>query len=327
MKIKTKIFFANVIAVAIAFVLLSTSCVFVPKDFTAPDESSKYPEVGGDAVDPNLKRGLCYNSLTETEAAVLSKSKVSWVYNWGESPSESEEKYFASNKNLSFMPMAWGKNFDEVKLRKYLSAHPETKYLLTFNEPMMTSNVGGCNMSPENAAKLWPRLEKIATDYNLFLVSPALTYGYEKIEDGKIYGTPESWLDEFILEYKKMFSKKPRFDYLALHCYMDYSSATLWFCNTYATKYSKKVFLTEFCAWDGDQNQTPHQSAEEQCKSMIEKIDALDKNKNVAYYAWFMSHGNITTVPYNSIFDYGVNDANRNGRLTELGKKYCELKE
>lgn len=265
------------------------------------------------------KRGLCYNELNEAELSALKEGGVAWGYNWA----GSEENPEIGGDAFAFMPMVWGggEDFEDMfsKAEAYLSSHPEAEFLLGFNEPMMKNQYGGCDMTPHEAALLWPRLEKLAEKYKVALVSPALTWGFEPLTgDGKIYVAPEDWMNAWAEEYKALYGRLPHYDYLALHSYMDYPSAVMWFCNHYSAYFNKPVLLTEFCAWDSDQNQTPHKSEQGQISSMSQKIEALDANENVAGYAWFMSHAEVTKVPYNSVFIQKGAD----GKMTRLGKIY-----
>lgn len=268
------------------------------------------------------KRGMCYNHFTPEEEAVMLNSKVTWCYNWAQAPGE---KNIGPESSVEFMPMIWGagEDFDLMmnQAREYLSKTPGVKVLLGFNEPMMKNKYGGCDLTPLEAAKLWPQIEDLAKEFNLELASPALTWGFEALSDGKIYGAPEEWLDTFIAEYKKINGKEPHFDYLVLHSYMDYPSAVMWFCDKYSDYYNKKVLLTEFCAWDQDPNQMPHQSLEAQISSMTQKVEAMDNDEKVAGYAWFMSHAAVDSMPYNSVFT----KFKGKGDLTELGKVYLYM--
>lgn len=279
-------------------------------------------------TNPTGKRGLCYNHLNAAEAAALKGTKsqsdaeansLCWVYNWA-LPSDDAEYARLKANGIEFVPMAWGATFSEADLRAFYKAHPECNYLLGFNEPMMTGKDGGCAMTPEQAANLWPRLEALADEFGLKLVSPALTYGYEKV-GGTVYGTPEAWMDAFIKAYQKKHGKDPRFDYLALHCYMNWPEAMEGYCKRYAEMYGKQVWLTEFCAWEYD-NGGQNESMEAQTKSMQEKVAWLDKSSYVARYAWFMSHGNKDSIPYNSIFVADNKTKDGDGSLTDLGKAY-----
>lgn len=275
------------------------------------------------AQDLTSKRGICYNDFTEKEISVLEKSNVTWGYNWYQ---DSGSSRIGPENTFDFLPMVWGGGSDfEDMIRRadiYLSSHKNVKCLLGFNEPMMKEQYGGCNLTPKDAAEKWPLLEELAEKYNVKLTSPALTWGFEALSDGIVYGSPEHWLDTFIEEYKKLNEgKAPHFDYLALHSYMDYPSAVMWFCSTYGKRYGKKVLLTEFCAWDQDPNQRPHQDKDEQISSMTQKVEAMDTEDLVEGYAWFMSHAEVDKIPYNSVFT----KKGSKGTLTELGKVYLYM--
>ncbi|MCR5218274.1 glycosyl hydrolase [Treponema sp.] len=269
------------------------------------------------------KRGLCYNSLSEKERSCLENSNVSWGYNWYQNPGDSG---LGPEKAVDFLPMIWGggEDFEDMikRTEEYLFTHKNVKCILGFNEPMMKKQYGGCELTPAEAAEKWPQLESLALKFNTKLASPALTWGFEPLSDGIVYGSPEMWMDTFIEEYKKLNKgKEPHYDYLALHSYMDYPSAVMWFCSTYGSRYNKKVLLTEFCAWDQDQNQIPHQDKYEQISSMTQKVEAMDSEDIVAGYAWFMSHAQVKNIPYNSIFT----KINSKGKLTELGQVYLYM--
>ena len=315
---------ASIIKKITLLLLLATagvlsSCIFLPSDDEYEITNALYG-IGTGAY--GAKRGMCYEGMNSAEMTALASGTVTWAYNWTEDPyrknDSSVDTQIGPGKSLEFVPMVWGGSFDEAKLRSYLDAHAGVKYLLGFNEPMMTNTYGGCALTPAEAAALWPSVEQIADDYDLSLVSPALTYGFEEI-GGTVYGTPESWMDAFIEAYKTANGRNPRFDYLALHSYMDYPSAVLGFCDRYAAMYGKKIFLTEFCAWSADESS--HLSLSGQITTMTQKIEALDQDDNVAGYAWFMSHGSVSSVPYNSVFQSYDGD----GSLTELGKIYCYM--
>ena len=269
------------------------------------------------------KRGMCYNSFTEDEVKVLEDSNITWAYNWYQNPGKDK---IGPDHKIEFMPMIWGagEDFDDMvtRTKEYLAANKNIKCLLGFNEPMMKAQYGGCALTPKEAAEKWPVLEQIAEEYKVELAGPALTWGFEPLSDGKIYGAPEAWMDEFISEYKKLNkNREPRYDYIVLHSYMDYPSAVMWFCSTYGNRYNKKVLLTEFCAWDQDPNQIPHQDKNEQITAMTQKVEAMDTEEIVEGYAWFMSHAEAEKIPYNSVFTKKGSD----GSLTDLGKVYLYM--
>ena len=282
------------------------------------------------------KRGLCENNPHYTRAWADSlKAGVSWTYNWAATPSP-DGLDTGADDDIIFAPMCWNHRFDERKLRTYLNSHPRTKMLLGFNEPNFTSGDGGSNILPSVAAQYWPKVEQIAADYGLTLVSPAMNFGYQKLSDGKVWGLDE-WLGAFIEEYQKRNDgRDPRLDCIALHTYMNWASAVDWYVNEYLYAEErdprllayfqrngrKKVMLTEFCAWEGDKDGFVT-SEESQLDQMVEKVRVLEQSRNVAGYAWFMGIGGSFTnsSPYYHIFT----GSDKALEFTELGLVYTHL--
>lgn len=256
------------------------------------------------------KRGISQNGFTYPEEITALSPGISWYYNWGTTPSKIEEKVVGPGTSIDFVPMAWNGNFDEQKLREYLDSHPGVKYLLGFNEPNFKKQA---NMTPAQAVEIWPKLEKIASDFNLEIVGPALNYSPDAP-----YKDPVTWYDEFF-----KLAPNARVDYLALHCYMITSDALINFVNKIANRYNKKIWLTEFCAWD---NLTYDQTARTiQRDEMVRKVEALELNSAVAKYSWFKAK-NSDTYPYYALLKY-KNDAAGipAGTLTDLGEIYVNM--
>ena len=246
------------------------------------------------------KRGIAYGYHTEADMAIVSKG-LSWWYNWYYQP-ESMVSATYSNYNMDFVPMAWGKSFDETGMRAYYASHPNVKYLLGFNEPNFLSQA---NMKPSEAAAAWPKLEKIAKDCGLKIVGPAVNYSGDPVqENGVSYSNPFTYLDAF-------FAACPncQVDYIAVHNYMCYSGALSDYINQFK-KYGKPIWLTEFACWD-QQNITLYM----QKGLVLGALDYLESEPMVFRYAWF--NGNRTGgYPYLNLYD------SQSGKLTELGQLY-----
>ncbi|MBO4550563.1 MAG: carbohydrate-binding protein, partial [Bacteroidaceae bacterium] len=282
------------------------------------------------------KRGLCENNPHYTRAWADSlKVGISWTYNWATTPNP-DGLYTGAEDDILFAPMCWNHRFDERKLRNYLDSHPSTKILLGYNEPNFTTSDGGSNIIPSVAAQNWPKVEQIAEDYGLTLVSPAMNFGYQKLSDGKVWGLDE-WLGAFIEEYQNLNDgQDPRMDCIALHTYMNWASAVDWYVNEYLYSEErdprllayferngrKKVMLTEFCAWEGDKDGFVT-TEESQTDQMVEKVRVLEQSPNVAGYAWYMGIGGSFTnnFPYYHIF--GGSD--KTLQFTDLGLVYTHM--
>jgi len=232
------------------------------------------------------KRGLAYGFHSYNDVEALTP-EVSWWYNWSETPDTSIFDNF-SNYTYEFIPMTWNGDFNEEVLRSFLTNHPETKYLLAFNEPNFLEQA---DMTPSEVVALWPTLEKIADDFNLEIVSPAVNFcGNCVTENGTTYNSPFDYLDDF-------FEQCPncRVDHIAIHSYMNTIEALSWYVNEFK-KYNRPIWVTEFAGWEENGN---IESIDDQINYMISAVDYLESESDVFRYAWFIGRNNgINNYPY-----------------------------
>lgn len=262
----------------------------------------------------SFKRGFGENTLYYVEDLETLKPGNSWFYNWGNEPNAQVANYVGSEKGIEYIPMAWNGNYDVNKMKAYYAAHPNDKFLLGFNEPNFPDQG---NMLPSEAAEKWHDLEDFAKENNLILVGPAMNYAGSPLKDGKTWD-PYEWMDAFIEAYKKKYGTDPHFDYTAVHAYMDRADAVMSLVDGFAKKYGKKVWLTEFCAWED-----PNLTAETQQKYMIAKLKALETSDNVYRYAWFKAR-NANKYPYYNLLYYPTKTIKK-GTLTDLGFAYVHM--
>ena len=257
------------------------------------------------------KRGVSQNGFTYAEEITALTPGVCWYYNWDEVPSEIDMPVVGPGTDMEFCPMAWGSTFDEQGLRNYLTEHPGVKYLLGFNEPNFKNQA---NMTPAQAVEVWPRLEAIAEEFGLGLVGPAVNYSPDAP-----YTDPTTWYDEFFELYPEA-----RVDYIALHCYMVAADGVMNYINSVAERYGKKIWLTEFCAWDG--LTTDAESARKiQRDEMVRKVEALELSENVFRYSWFKAKG-ADSYPYYALLQYkNESQGIEAGTLTDLGTVYLYM--
>ena len=262
------------------------------------------------------KRGLAYGFHSSNDIQALTPS-VSWWYNWAVAPDADVADNF-QNYSYEYIPMAWDKNFDENRLRNFLSNHPETKYLLGYNEPNFLEQA---NMTPAEAASLWPILEAIADDYNLELVSPAVNFCGDCVpcddcvddQGNKVdtYTSPFDYLDDFF-----ELCVGCRVDHVAVHAYVDTIEALDWYINQFK-KYNRPIWVTEFAGWENDNDiSTP----EDQINYLISAVDFLESEDQVFRYAWFIGRYKEDSNP----FPY-INILADDGELTELGEAYIKM--
>lgn len=291
----------------------------------------------------SAKRGIGWdeqNLSLSTSVVEKMAPGIRWVYNWGVAPRNTEAG-LGPDEAMDFLPMCWNGGFDETALRTYLSSHPGVPVLLGFNEPNFRTQA---NMTPQQAAEAWPRLESIADDYGMELAAPALNFTGEVV-GGRAW-SPYEWLNEFFRLYPTA-----RVDYLTLHCYMNWYSSTLWFATEYFYKdlydaaktdvygryphlvayldayravngHFPRMYLTEFCAWEGNKDGFIL-TAESQIDQMTQKVQKLEQNDLVAGYAWFMGNaaGGASSYPYMSLFLRNAADS----PLSALGQVYVHM--
>ena len=249
------------------------------------------------------KRGIAYGYHSEADLKAVSEN-VSWWYNWSYKP-ESTVANVYQNYGMDFVPMTWNGSFNEAGLRAYYASHADAKFLLGFNEPNFTTQA---NMTPSVAAAVWPKLEKIAKDYGLKIVGPAVNYADKPVtENGVTYTDPIAYLDAFFAACTNC-----QVDYIAVHNYMCYAGALSGDIKRYK-KYNKPIWLTEFACWD-----QPSITLDMQKSYMIGAIDYLEGDTCIFRYSWF--NGNRSeSYPYLDLFK------TQSGQLTELGQLYVNF--
>lgn len=253
----------------------------------------------------SAKRGIAYDLADPNDLAALAPG-VSWWYAWGLRPNAGVPTDFRSRYAMDFHPMLWNGNFDSAEVQAYLLAHPDIRYLLLLNEPNLTDQA---NLTPAQAAALWPRYESIAERTGVKLVGPAITWG---TMPG--FSDPVVWLDAFYNAYRAANgSRDPRIDYLAFHWY-DYGlGAQL----DRLRKYGKPLWVTEFANWHSQADGAQIDTVAKQKAQMSEMVATCESRTDVFRYAWFT--GRWAADPHHTSL------LGASGELTELGRHYLTL--
>jgi hypothetical protein len=236
------------------------------------------------------KRGIAYGQQSVADMQALSAG-ITWWYNWSQNPDAGVVNDY-KRLGIEFVPMLWDERFDPTSSINGIPQGART--LLTFNEPNFFSQA---NLSPQQSADQWPRVEQIAKSRGLKIASPALNY----CGGGCWETNPFTYFDKF-------FSACPNceVDYLAVHWY----ACTVDALRNYVTqmkKYNRPIWLTEFACGDGDT------SLANQKAYLQGAVQYLESEPAVARYAWFS--GRTTAIP-------NVNLLAGSGVLTELGQMY-----
>lgn len=240
----------------------------------------------------SCKRGVAYGYHSVADLQAISRG-VGWWYNWSAKPDNDAVRATYAGMGVDFVPMVWDEKFDVATIDAQI---PDgAKYLLAFNEPNFGEQA---NLTPTEAAALWPKLEEIAKARGMKIVSPAVNYcgGSCNVKD------PFAWLDQF-------FAACPgcQVDYIAMHWYACTASALEGYLGKFA-KYGRPLWLTEFSCGDATDTSLPVQQ-----KYMKEALEVLEADTTVFRYAWFA--GRSTNRPSVSLLG-------ADGQLTELGEQY-----
>lgn len=254
-----------------------------------------------DRMPKSTKRGVAFSFQQVTDLPLMSPY-ISWDYNWGNAPTDNAATWFDANE-MDFCPMCWSGSYNADRIRAYVAAHPKTKYLLAFNEPNLTDQA---NMTPAQAAAVWPPVVALARELNLKLVSPAMNYGTLAG-----YSDPVKWLDEFFAQPGVSIDD---IDAISVHCYMA-SASSVWNYIEKFRKYNKPIWLTEFCAWDPVPG-----SVDVQMDYMCGVLNYLEQSPLVERYAWFIPRQSkkVDSAPYMQLLTH-----DDPADLTPLGQMYC----
>lgn len=263
------------------------------------------PASGAPPLVKSSKRGIAYDLASAEDLSALSPG-VSWWYDWGLRPNAAVPADYRARYGMDFQLMLWNGNFDSTEVTALLQSQPGIRHLLLLNEPNLTDQA---NLTPSQAAALWPRYEAVAAATGVKLVGPAITWG---TMTG--YADPVAWLDAFYAAYRSANGNRdPQIDYLAFHWY-DYGlGAQL----DRLTKYGKPFWVTEFANWHSQADGAQIDTVAKQKAQMTEMVATCESRSDVFRYAWFT--GRWSNDLHHTIL------LGANGVLTELGQHYLSL--
>jgi hypothetical protein len=221
-------------------------------------------------------------------------SSISWMYSWGLTPANTTCPQIQSGGSIHFEPMVWGAK--DVGQPAFTSS---ATHLLTFNEP---NNKGQSDLTPQQAAKLWPQVAATAKAAGLQLVAPVPS------------GADTAWLKQF---FQACGCEKDVVA-VALHPYVSTGKALKNALDTWST-FGKPLHVLEFNNGNGGKNA----SAAEQLAYMQEALPVLEADSRVVRYAWMSARD--AGVPGAALFQpvpAGADGKSAVSVLTALGKFY-----
>ncbi|MDI1480732.1 glycoside hydrolase family protein [Polyangium sp. y55x31] len=246
----------------------------------------------GGAAPAACKRGIAYGYHSVADLTALSNG-IGWWYNWAAKPDNADVAAAYAGLGVEYVPMAWG----EASLSALSAEVPaDARHLLGFNEPNFGSQA---NLTPTQAAALWPQIEDFAKQHDLAIVSPAVNFcgGTCNVAD------PFEWLDQFFAACQGC-----KVDYIAMHWYACDGGALTWYLQQFESKYTQKLWLTEFSCLDGSDTSEPAQQA-----YMKAALAILEADPRVERYAWFTGRSDFTS---------SIDLLGEGGELTPLGQTY-----
>jgi hypothetical protein len=266
----------------------------------AGNEGPKVAESGPGLSDGSVsvcKRGIAANATPSSALAPTGSTPgVSWWYDWSDNGA-------APPAGVEFVPMIWG----SAALGGPIPAG--AKYLLGFNEPNFKAQA---NLTPQQAAADWPKVEALAKAAGIPIVSPAMNFcGSASNSSGcsdPSVTDPYTWLKDFFAACTGC-----EVDYVAVHWYnCDLPSLQGYIEGNGAglqgfVQFGKPMWLTEFSCDNSH-------SVADQKAYMQAAVPWLESNPHVFRYSWFSASNIANALLVNS-----------NGTLTDLGTTYVSL--
>ncbi|PWN18347.1 hypothetical protein BCV69DRAFT_301478 [Microstroma glucosiphilum] len=231
-------------------------------------------------------RGIAWPWFSNTSALTFDGS--SWVYNW-----ELYEPTGGPIGSMEFVPMVR----TEADLQ-YLTSYQTVKdasWLMGFNEPDMSTDVGGSNINATYAAQLWKtHIAPLRSD-SLKLVAPA-------VSSSGAAGQGPSWLADFLAACDGCI-----FDAYAFHPYASNRWGVSALIDNFLELGHTPVWVTEFNTY------TPEESGAPFVEYMIDYFNNKT-TEEIARYSMISRVAQNTATQADLIY--------LNGSLTPAGETY-----
>ena len=179
------------------------------------------------------KRGLVYignNRHAAGDADIWhTNTALNWYYNYARQPTPE-----LRDTRLEFVPMYWGEPeetfLEDIKARK--QAGENITHVLGFNEPDMERDVGGSDMSPEDAAELWQEQIEPLKELGIKVGAPVVS------------GSPIGYA--WLKEWEEACDGNCNPDFMPIHWYGIFDAFAQWVANMSVTYPDLELWVTEF---------------------------------------------------------------------------------
>jgi len=245
----------------------------------------------------NPKRGIGF-SIAHGCDVLNNHDAVSWWYSWKPTSGfyrgycddpAAADAYARNNVGIEFVPMfnpgIPPQPFDAV-IEDNLQ---QARYLMAINEPERDDQA---DVTPLDAAKMWPEIVSIAKKYELQIVAPCTT----------VANSAKAWYRDWLADCTTLYGQPCEYDFTCFHSYLypwpctaelpwDYAclqnegqqildSIDYWY-----RKFGKPIWITEFACNAG--LPCDEKTNLELMKQMLPILDASNK---VFRYAWFSTN-------------------------------------
>ncbi len=264
--------------------------------------------------EPASKRGMAYIGDSDSHHAdydilLSTKSPITWYFTW--SPVAAPADIFPDDaeSRLEFVPALPSTDNLDANIAALNRVPSSSKHLFTFNEPDGSTDSGGSDINPDDAAKAY--IEKIVPLRDRFQIShPSVTGSPRGLE----------WLNDFNSSCWDIDSDNgcPA-DFVTAHFYGEFAGLSSWldqlveWYNQSGSGIDKdlKIWVKELGLPQADQNTT--------FAMMNQTLPYLDQLAYVEKYAWF---GVFRPKEANEWTGNGVALFQNDGGLSELGSYY-----
>ncbi|KAH8203700.1 hypothetical protein TruAng_002113 [Truncatella angustata] len=262
------------------------------------------------------KRGIAYikgGESADYNILLTSKSPMDWYYTW--TPRTAPGDIFwgskVDNDTIEFVPTIHNNTKLDDDIEALKDAPSASKYLFVFNEPDGTFETGGCDLTPQDAARDY--IAKIVPLRNRWKISHPVTTGSPR---------GFQWLQDFNAACWAIDPKNgcPT-DFVTVHWYGDFIGMTSWIGQLAAwyngsdagLQGDLRVWVTEIGA--------PSAPMDANYNVMSQTLPYLDSLEYVDRYAWFGAW-RIGGANRNEWTGDGLSLFDDNGGLTTLGALY-----
>jgi len=249
----------------------------------------------------STKRGLVdIASTADTDIErILENSDITWYYNYGANPSLDSQ-----NPNLTFVPMAFDVATSNTPfsttIRNLIDGGTPVPFVLSYNEPDQSLDVGGSDISPSEAATFWKSQLQGLRALGVQVGGPAVS------------GSPEgfTWLANFFDACNGGCTP----DFMVVHWYGDFEGLASDIGQMRGTYPNLTIWITEYGFPNQDLNDT---------QSFFNQSAAyFDRLSYVTHYSYF---GSFRSDKSNIGPNVAMLDSD--GQLTSIGSWYNGGKE